>query len=84
MYWKAFLLVQVVASLVASRITIFSTLLSGEAESKDEETIKTFSFTLSFLSFFFFEKEVYTLDQIFNFDETSLYEMRMPPQTFRV
>lgn len=50
---------------MASKTTIFSTLLSG----KDEETMKTFSFMLNFN---FFHKEVYTLDQIFNFGETNL------------
>lgn len=39
---------QTVAGFVVSRTTVFSTLLSGEAEQKDKETVQTSSFVLNF------------------------------------
>lgn len=64
---KCLHLVQVVTGLAASKTAMISTMLnSGEAESA--EVAKTFSIVLRNL----IDEEGYTLDQIFNFDETSI------------
>jgi hypothetical protein len=52
--------------------------LSGEAASTDEEAADAFPPMLQKL----IEEEGYTLDQIFNFDETGLYWKCMPSRTY--
>lgn len=69
---KCLHLVQIVAGLVASRTAVVSILLGSLVKLWVQRSCKDISPSVKK-----FDKEGYNLDQIFNFDETSLYWKQM-------